>query len=187
MAQPPEPTSSTMAAPIAAETVSAAKIKGRASKSTAVPKKPTNKDKSKDVNGDPKESEDEVPATETSEENLPAVMKRARASKKIAVPKKPTKEDKSSRENGDSEESSDDKGGAIGLDLGLPPVHKIEHIFQDITDKALTLGLEEALEYFDGHTIRIGTMCSGTESPILALELVKKGKIFYRIMLTDAN
>ncbi len=65
-----------------------------------------------------------------------------------------------------------------------PHVDEMEKL---LWDQALELGLEEGLEYFHGHRIRIGTMCSGTESPILALELVKKGKIFYRIMLTDAN
>jgi site-specific DNA-cytosine methylase len=59
-----------------------------------------------------------------------------------------------------------------GLDLNLPPLSTIPDIFEDITLKALDLGLRQVLEMFGDRPLRVGTMCSGTESPLLALRLV---------------
>lgn len=39
-------------------------------------------------------------------------------------------------------------------------------------------GLEAPLQYFAGKSIRVATMCSGTESPLLALELISTGEFF---------
>lgn len=60
-----------------------------------------------------------------------------------------------------------------GLDLDLPPLHEIEDIFQDLTSRALPLGLDEAVKSLQKTRLRVATMCSGTESPLLAIEMIQ--------------
>jgi hypothetical protein len=63
-------------------------------------------------------------------------------------------------------------GEPKGLNTQLPPLSSIDDIFKDITAKALSLGLREALKTTPV-PLRVATMCSGTESPLLALEMVQ--------------
>ena len=63
-------------------------------------------------------------------------------------------------------------GEPKGLNTELPPLSSIEAIFKDITAKSLSLGLREALKTTPV-PLRVATMCSGTESPLLALEMVQ--------------
>ncbi|PLN84907.1 putative C-5 cytosine-specific DNA methylase [Aspergillus taichungensis] len=56
----------------------------------------------------------------------------------------------------------------------LPPLYKLDDIYKDITANALGLGLEAVLRHLGGRALRVATMCSGTESPLLALELVQQ-------------
>jgi hypothetical protein len=60
------------------------------------------------------------------------------------------------------------------LDLTLPPLTHIQDIFLDITKKALTKGFDQVLDFLKGGDLKVGTMCSGTESPLLALRLVQQ-------------
>ena len=62
------------------------------------------------------------------------------------------------------------------IDWSLPPMHNLQEIFEDIAKKAMSLGLDRVLEHLNGRPLRIGTVCSGTESPILALEMTQQGK-----------
>ena len=64
----------------------------------------------------------------------------------------------------------EDKHGPKGVDTSLPPIHKIEDMFADLTARAFSKGLSEAMEHFKGRPLVVGTMCSGTDAPILALE-----------------
>lgn len=64
------------------------------------------------------------------------------------------------------------KDDAKGLDRGLPPLSRIEDIFEDMTTKAKSLGLNTALEHLASRPLRVATMCSGTESPLLALHMI---------------
>ncbi|KAI7223770.1 hypothetical protein KC333_g346 [Hortaea werneckii] len=64
------------------------------------------------------------------------------------------------------------ENGLKGLAVNLPPLSDLDDIFDDITNKALRLGLKGALNSLTGRTIRIATLCSGTESPLLAMEMV---------------
>ncbi|KEF59657.1 uncharacterized protein A1O9_04503 [Exophiala aquamarina CBS 119918] len=63
-----------------------------------------------------------------------------------------------------------------GLDIAQPPISDIQEIFLSITQKAMALGLKEAMEEFveDGAGIRIVTMCSGTESPIIGMNMIQQ-------------
>ena len=64
-------------------------------------------------------------------------------------------------------------GAPKGLDETLAPLCDIRDIFADMTTKALDSGLREALQHLRGHSVRVATMCSGTESPILALQRIQ--------------
>ncbi|KAI9805360.1 MAG: hypothetical protein M1833_005813 [Piccolia ochrophora] len=59
-----------------------------------------------------------------------------------------------------------------GIDESLKPLHDIEEIFDDMTAKAVNQGLLDTIQRLNGRKLKIATMCSGTESPILALQLV---------------
>ncbi|KAH3990038.1 hypothetical protein HBI26_002010 [Parastagonospora nodorum] len=61
-----------------------------------------------------------------------------------------------------------------GIDFSLPPIDSVEDAFADMAAKALELGLDNALRELEGHQIKVATMCSGTESPLLAFELFSK-------------
>ncbi|KAF2136382.1 uncharacterized protein K452DRAFT_138048 [Aplosporella prunicola CBS 121167] len=61
-----------------------------------------------------------------------------------------------------------------GLDLNRPPLSDLNSIFTEITSRALSEGLGNTLEILDGRELRVATMCSGTESPLLALQLVSE-------------
>lgn len=80
-----------------------------------------------------------------------------------------------------------------GLALDFKPISKIGDIFADMTDRALTKMNKadkkkqdqvdsndrtflDFLDHLNGRKLRVATMCSGTESPILALNLVSEGK-----------
>ncbi|KAF1985777.1 hypothetical protein K402DRAFT_404904 [Aulographum hederae CBS 113979] len=60
------------------------------------------------------------------------------------------------------------------LSRDLPPVSGIYKIFDDLVARAIEGGLEEALHHLRGTGLRVATMCSGTESPLLALRLTAR-------------
>ncbi|OAX82532.1 hypothetical protein ACJ72_03117 [Emergomyces africanus] len=59
-----------------------------------------------------------------------------------------------------------------GLNRNLPPISRIEDIFDDISIKAERNGFSNFLEHIGLRNLRVATMCSGTEAPLLALEMV---------------
>ncbi|UJO22037.1 uncharacterized protein CLAFUR5_09289 [Fulvia fulva] len=60
-----------------------------------------------------------------------------------------------------------------GIVESLPPVSDISEIFGEMTEQALSLGLGDAIDHLASMPVRIATICSGTESPLLALEMVR--------------
>lgn len=64
----------------------------------------------------------------------------------------------------------------IGVDETLKPISDIKDIFGDITNKACELGLKKVVTHLKGRKLKIATMCSGTESPLLAIQLVSDGR-----------
>ncbi|KAK6345242.1 hypothetical protein TWF718_007168 [Orbilia javanica] len=54
----------------------------------------------------------------------------------------------------------------------LPPLSDIDDIFEDLTKNHE--GLVNVAEHLNGRPLRVATMCSGTESPLLALGLIIK-------------
>lgn len=63
-----------------------------------------------------------------------------------------------------------------GLNSSLPPIHRIEEIFDDLTIQAEKNGLNAFLQHIGTRELRVATMCSGTEAPLLALEMVRDSK-----------
>lgn len=66
-------------------------------------------------------------------------------------------------------------GAAKYLDESLPPMDSLEDIFQDLVAKALSLGFADVLRRLGDRPLRVATVCSGTESPLLALEMIMQG------------
>lgn len=64
------------------------------------------------------------------------------------------------------------KAGEKGIARDLPPMFRIADIFNDITARSMDLGMKKAVRNLKGHTLRVATMCSGTESPLLAMGLI---------------
>lgn len=64
----------------------------------------------------------------------------------------------------------------LGIDESLPPLSNNTEIFQDMVKKSVDLGMGKVVQHLQGHKLRIGTMCSGTESPILALNRLSECK-----------
>jgi hypothetical protein len=62
------------------------------------------------------------------------------------------------------------------LARNLPPMHKLKDIFHDLAENAIKQGLAAVLNHLAGRPLRVATMCSGTESPLLALEMIQNGK-----------
>ncbi len=54
----------------------------------------------------------------------------------------------------------------------LPPIHSIPEIFKDLVKRIPDI--QNVAERVKGRKLRVATMCSGTESPLLALELIQE-------------
>lgn len=76
------------------------------------------------------------------------------------------------------ESASQPKAGK-GIDLSLPPLNSVEDCFADLTANGLLHGLAEALVGLGDTCIKVATMCSGTEAPLLALGEISKGWSYY--------
>lgn len=64
-----------------------------------------------------------------------------------------------------------------GLAGDLPPIHDLDEIFEKITLNAgRDNGLQQFIKSLNGRKLRVATICSGTESPILALEMIVSRK-----------
>lgn len=59
-----------------------------------------------------------------------------------------------------------------GYEPELEPLTTHGQIFEHMTARACEHGLFEAMEYLQDKTLRVATMCSGTDSPIMALERI---------------
>lgn len=53
-----------------------------------------------------------------------------------------------------------------------PPMNEIPAIFDDLLGRIPEI--KQVVEHVAGRKLRVATMCSGTESPLLALELIQK-------------
>ncbi|PWN45231.1 hypothetical protein IE81DRAFT_344924 [Ceraceosorus guamensis] len=60
------------------------------------------------------------------------------------------------------------------LEGRLPPMHDLDDIFADIVKRCDTTAIVELAKTLQGRPLRVATMCSGTESPLLALNLMSR-------------
>ena len=104
---------------------------------------------------------------ELSEEEVATTKKRRSATQVIGGPPQTTKKT-SSNKTMKKLISYRDKG----LDLTLPPLSDIKDIFTDLTGNALTLDFGDAVQKLGSRPLRVATMCSGTESPLVAIQMV---------------
>ncbi|KAI8996425.1 hypothetical protein BD414DRAFT_477931 [Trametes punicea] len=63
------------------------------------------------------------------------------------------------------------KGGSIE-NSDLPPIYRIPAIFSDLVSRIPQI--KDVAKYLKGRKMRVATMCSGTESPLLALNLIQR-------------
>lgn len=67
-----------------------------------------------------------------------------------------------------------------GIDATLPPISDIGDIFEDIARKAVIM--ERFIDFINqlgGRELNVATMCSGTESPILAINHIADGQYMF--------
>lgn len=87
----------------------------------------------------------------------------------------PKDEDESDIEEVDVDQESDvemEEGTKLSEVDSLPPIHDISQIFSDLISH--TPKIKPVIEHMQGRRMRVATMCSGTESPLLALELIRR-------------
>lgn len=63
-----------------------------------------------------------------------------------------------------------DKKAGPGMST-LPPINSIPAIFKDLVGHIPEIG--DVVDQIEGRKLRVATMCSGTESPLLALDLIQ--------------
>jgi hypothetical protein len=64
----------------------------------------------------------------------------------------------------------------MGINENLPPLNDIGEIFDDMVKKLAGSGIKEMVGHLGSRKLKVATMCSGTESPILSLGLIAESK-----------
>jgi site-specific DNA-cytosine methylase len=108
-------------------------------------------DEQSSIEGEARSEIDEEEISATIEDDVPTSRPRARSKQKTASVQ-----------------------AGKGIDFNLPPISNIDDAFKDMTAKAVELGLADVITKLDGRQINVATMCSGTESPLLAFELISR-------------
>lgn len=63
----------------------------------------------------------------------------------------------------------------FGTEPSLAPLSETAEFTEGISDKLLASGFDKFLERIKGRKLRVATVCSGTEAPILFLNLLSEG------------
>lgn len=75
-----------------------------------------------------------------------------------------------------------------GVNLDLPPISDLSGIFPDLSRKAMTMdGSENLQTHLHERVINVATMCSGTEAPLLALNMICSGEYTPNIFVDIAS
>jgi hypothetical protein len=64
----------------------------------------------------------------------------------------------------------------LGYRDDLAPLSTVEDWFRDLTAKIKKLGFDKVVHHLNGRALKVATMCSGTESPILALRQISQSR-----------
>ena len=105
---------------------------------------------------------------------------KAQTETQVATNKKSTK--KASGTAKKTRKAAPKSGGAgtrrkFQIDMSLPPLSDLNEIFHDLVSRAWEkLPAEEALQDLSGKEVHVATMCSGTESPLLAMYRMQNSK-----------
>lgn len=75
----------------------------------------------------------------------------------------------------------------LGIDLDQPPLYRIKDIFDDVAKKAEQHGFGDVLSHLGSRKLRVVTVCSGTESPLLALKMFSDSKSTHQQLYTNIN
>ncbi|RYO73980.1 hypothetical protein DL766_008388 [Monosporascus sp. MC13-8B] len=105
-------------------------------------------------------------------QKLSAQKKPTAQQKHRSLQKRTTQAQPSEAEGQIDDESGDGQSEGNGLDRTKPPIVNVEEAFRDIVENVANQPLND-LVAAGGFKIRVATMCSGTDSPIFALELIK--------------
>ncbi|KAJ8066946.1 hypothetical protein OCU04_004328 [Sclerotinia nivalis] len=62
-----------------------------------------------------------------------------------------------------------------GTDQSRPPINNFADFMAEFLDKLLNAGFEEVIKHLNGRKLRVATACSGTEAPILFLNVFSEG------------
>lgn len=110
---------------------------------------------------------DEVAEEETSDDC--AGPQKSKAPRKTVKKKVKVKDDSEEASDDDIPVQSAKTDGKIESST-LPPIHEISAMFRDLVSHLP--GILDVAEHIKGRKLRVATMCSGTESPLLALDLI---------------
>ena len=77
--------------------------------------------------------------------------------------------------DGEEENPNERKVCFTGLDTSLAPMSNLKDIYRDLVVRSLRGGLDDVVERLGGNVIKVATLCSGTESPLLAMQMLAEG------------
>lgn len=101
-----------------------------------------------------------------------------------AVQPTKTKSEPRTRTKKASQKPVNPRRGKYQIDLSLRPFSNIDDIFNDMMSRALKIpAIAEAIQDLLGKWFHVATMCSGTESPLLALDRMNNGERRLRPLL----
>ena len=130
-------------------------------------------------NGDSIASDDETCVSDDEQEDVkPIPVKRQRPSLKGPAKPRATKIAKASAGNPTLSRRNPPPNWnwKSGIDQSKEPLHDISDIFADMTQKAVDVGFKDVIRYLGKQKLKVATMCSGTESPLLALGMIRDGE-----------
>ena len=114
--------------------------------------------------------------TTEDSDSIPRVAPKRNPAQRIRTVKAQSEEEAAAAMNGVAPDvrNVDSFTYKCGIDLSLPPLHRLEDIFDDMAEKAMKLDLENVVKHLQGRKLKVITVCSGTESPLLALGLIRE-------------
>ncbi|KAJ3182529.1 hypothetical protein HDU85_002627 [Gaertneriomyces sp. JEL0708] len=103
---------------------------------------------------------------------------------KLRGPKAAVRKDTSAQDVGRGEDEPTSRKAKLtsALNGEYPPLHDLEDIFSDLAERVREIA--DVARKLNGRKLRVATMCSGTESPLLALNLISRAaKLHYGVNL----
>ena len=70
-----------------------------------------------------------------------------------------------------------------GLDFDSPLIDSIRPMFVDMVKRAMAEGFKRFLWDFKDIALNVGTMCSGTEAPLLGIAMIREGELLLCLLI----